>query len=632
MSPRTSRSRGRLAESAHAGIFSRPDRFGHESEAAVDRVRVNTGRVDEIAARFAARGGQPGLAYGIVDGGELAHAGGAGESFTGGGVPGPDTVFRIASMTKSFTASAVMLLREDGVLALDDPAHRYLPVLRGVQLPAADCRPVTIRQLLTMTAGFPTDDPWGDRQQGLPLAAFDELVAGGGVRCCWAPGTRFEYSNLGYALLGRIIAAVTGGSYETAIRQMLLAPLGLDRTGFEAGEFGADDLARGYQRDETGWRELQPDPSGAFSSMGGVFSCVRDLARWVAGFAAAFPARSGPAGDHPLARSARREMQIAHVAIPAGGTGPATRFTGPAAIGYGFGLYAEDDLAFGPIVQHGGGYPGYGSHMRWHPATGIGAIVLANSTYAAAGALAGELLADVLGARPAVPAHGYRMRGSVPAVDQADTGDGPAAARPWPETIAARNAVNGLLLSWDDAVAARLFTPNVAQDRPLPRRRADIGRLRERIGEFRPDPGQPAECDSPAHCRWWLVGEHGRANVQIRLAPLREPLVQQLVLAVPAAPDSALGRAVAALVATLNAGATDWPGDLETTADGDRILRELRLAAAWTGRCEPGGCLAGDGTSSTTIELTGPDGAATLTVDVGGPDSRLQRAEVALLP
>jgi CubicO group peptidase (beta-lactamase class C family) len=158
------------------------------------------------------------------------HASGLGESFTGGPVPGAATVFRIASMTKSFTASAVMLLRADGVLALDDPAHQYLPGLRGLQLPAGDCRPVTIRQLLTMTAGFPTDDPWGDRQQGLPLDAFDELIAGGGVRCCWAPGTRFEYSNLGYALLGRIVAAVTGGSYETAIRQMLLAPLGLDRT------------------------------------------------------------------------------------------------------------------------------------------------------------------------------------------------------------------------------------------------------------------------------------------------------------------------------------------------------------------------------------------------------------------
>jgi len=599
-------------------------------------VTVDTARVDEIAVRFAARGGQPGVAYGIVAGGELVHAGGLGESFAGGAAPGASTVFRIASMTKSFTASAVMLLREDGVLRLDDAAHEYLPGLRGLRLPTADCRPLTIRQLLTMTAGFPTDDPWGDRQQGMPLEVFDELIAGGGVRCCWAPGTRFEYSNLGYALLGRVIAAVTGCGYEDTIRQMLLTPLGMNRTGFEAAEFGADDLARGYQRTETGWLEVPPDPSGAFAPMGGVFSCVADLARWVAGFADAFPARSGPAGPHPLARAARREMQLAHAAIPAGGGPPGTRFTGPAAISYGFGLFAEDDLRFGTIVQHSGGYPGYGSHMRWHPATGTGAIVLANGTYAWAGALAAQLLTAVLTDRP-VPggraaASGLRLRGPVPAGADSTVTSAPAAAGPWAETLAARDAVNGLLLDWDDAVAERLFTTNVAQDRPISLRRADIARVRERIGRFGPDPGRPAECDSPAHCRWWLAGEHGSACVQIKMAPLREPLVQQLLIAVPPAPDSALGRAVRLLVGMLDGGAQDWPEELEAAADTRQVLRHLRIAAAWAGQCEQGGWLAGDGSSTATVELTGPAGAATLTVDVGGAAGALQRAEVTLLP
>ena len=599
-------------------------------------------RAEEIAARFAARGGQPGLAYGLVAGGELVHSGGFGAAFTGGPPPQADTVFRIASMTKSFTASAIMLLREDGVLRLDDPAHLYLPGLRGVRLPAADCRPVTIRQLLTMTAGFPTDDPWGDRQQGLPLSAFDELISGGGVRACWAPGTRFEYSNLGYALLGRIIATVTGSRYEDAIREMLLTPLGMDRTGFEAAEFAPEDLARGYRRDETGWLELEPEPSGAFAPMGGVFSSVRDLARWAAGFADAFPARAGGGFQHPLPRSARREMQLAHVAIPFGGAQPAIRFAGPAAISYGFGLFAEDDLAFGSIIQHSGGYPGYGSHMRWHPATGIGAIVLANGTYAAAGALAADLLAAVLAGTPAAGSSaagasaagqadqpgadaGYRMRGPVPVAD------GAVAAAPWPETRAAQDAVNNLLQEWDDEVAARLFTPNVAQDRSLALRRADIARLRERIGDLRPDPDCPAEYDSPAHCRWWLTGPHGRATVQIKLAPLAEPRVQQLVLAVPAAPDSALGRALTAVLDTVNAGAGHWPSGLATAAETGPALRQLRLAAAWAGQCQLGGCVAGDGSGTTTVELAGTTGRATLTVDVSGPGQALQRAEVALL-
>jgi CubicO group peptidase (beta-lactamase class C family) len=582
-------------------------------------VPVDTARIDEIAARFAARGGQPGLAYGVVADGQLVHAGGIGESFAGGPAPQPDTAFRIASMTKSFTASAIMLLREDGVLHLDDPAHRYVPQLRGLRLPAADCRPVTIRQLLTMTAGFPTDDPWGDRQQGLPLSAFDELLTTGGVRCCWAPGTRFEYSNLGYAVLGRLITAVTGSGYEAAIREMLLTPLGLQATGFAAGEFSPERVARGYRRNESGgWLELVPDPSGAFAPMGGIYSCVRDLARWVAGFADAFPARSDPDGDHPLGRAARREMQLPQMAIPAGSP-LAYRTSGPAAISYGFGLFAEDDPALGSITHHSGGYPGYGSQMRWHPATGTGAIVLANSTYAAAGGLARELLAAMV-AEYRRPASGHLARGPVP-----------APGGPWPETLAARDAVTGLLQRWDDAVADRLFTPNVAQDRPLHQRRDDIGKLRDRIGELRPDQARPVESDSPAHCRWWLTGELGSAVVAIKLAPLREPRVQQLVLAIPPAPGSALDRGVGALIAAANAGGRQWPAELPASLDTSSALRQLRLAAAWAGPLALTGYLAGDGNGAVTVELTGPDGRVSLTADVSGPGEQLRRAEVSLL-
>jgi hypothetical protein len=257
--------------------------------------------------------------------------------------------------------------------------------------------------------------------------------------------------------------------------------------------------------------------------------------------------------------------------------------------------------------------------MRWHPATGLGAIVLANSTYAAAGALAGEMLAALVTERKQ-PAGGQLTRGPVP-----------APGGPWPETLAAQQAVSELLRHWDDAVAGRLFTPNVAQDRPLAQRREDIGRLRDRIGEFQPDQARPAEFESPAHCRWWLSGELGRAVVQIRLAPLREPRVQQLVLALPPAPGSVLDLAVTVLTATLNAGALEWPADLPATLSTAGTLRQLRLAAAWAGPVELTGCLAGDGNSTVTVELTGPDGRVALTVEVSGPGEQLRRAEVALL-
>jgi CubicO group peptidase (beta-lactamase class C family) len=582
--------------------------------------------VDESAARFAARGGQPGLAYGIVADGELAYSGGAGEALAGGPVPDAGTAFRIASMTKSFTAALIMLLRDDGALALDDQAQRYVPELAGVRPAAADSPPVTIRQLMTMTGGFPTDDPWGDRQQGLPPDAFARLLREGEIRPAWAPGTRFEYSNLGYAILGRVIAAVTGARYESAIRDRLLGPLRMHRTGFEAAEFNAGGLARGYRRDGDGWQEVLPDPSGAFAPMGGVFSCVTDLARWVAGFAGAFPAGHEVPGQdgHPLSRASRREMQLPQVAILDGVDAPAVRFTGPTSWSYGFGLFAVEEREFGTIIQHSGGYPGYGSQMRWHPATGLGVIVLANSTYARAGALASEMLTGLLQEESAraLRSRGYRQSGPVP-----------APGRPWPETLAARDAVNDLLQDWQDEAAARIFTANVDQDRPLPQRRADVALLRERIGKFAPDPVRPAEFDSPAHCRWWLTGEGGTASVTIRLAPLREPLVQQLILAIPPAEGSALDKAMLSLVGVLgSAGVPDWPAGLHATASQDQVLRQLRLASAWAGPCEISACLAGDGASAVTVELTGPAGRVSLTVEIAGASGLLQRAEVSLLP
>ncbi len=583
---------------------------------------MDTDRVDEIAARFAARGGQPGLAYAVVADGQLVHSGGIGECFPGGPVPGAGTVFRIASMTKSFTASLIMLLRDKGALRLDDPAQEYVPQLRGLRLPAADCQPVTIRQLLTMTAGFPTDDPWGDRQQGLAIDAFEQLLARGGVRFAWAPGTRFEYSNLGYAILGRVIAAIAGARYESVIRDRLLIPLGMDRTGFEASEFAVPDLARGYRREAGSWLELEPDPSGAFAPMGGIFSCVGDLARWVAGFAAAFPARDDPDLGHPLCRASRREMQLPQLAILGGIGMPAVRFTGPASISYGFGIFVEEDPAFGAISQHSGGYPGYGSHMRWHPVTGLGAIVLANSTYAAAGALAGQILGVLVQdeMKSAGQRAGYRQAGPVQIV-----------GGPWPETVAATQAVNELLQGWDDVAAAGLFTSNVELDRPLAQRRADAELLPQRIGEFRPDPGRPAECDSPAHSRWWLTGEDGTASAQIRLAPLQEPQVQQMLLALPPAAGSVLDTAAQSLIDVLNGG-HDWPAGLKAAVNTEEVLRQLRIASAWAGRCEVSAYLAGDGRTAVTIELTGLTGRVVLGVDVGEQAEQVQRAEVSLLP
>jgi serine-type D-Ala-D-Ala carboxypeptidase/endopeptidase len=581
------------------------------------------GDVDALAAGWQERAGQPGMAYGIVRGGELVHAAGLGERYAGGPVPDEGTVFRIASMSKSFTASAVLALRDEGKLRLDDAAEAYVPELRRWPSASADAPRVSIRHLLTMTAGFPTDDPWGDRQQGLPLDEFAAFLAGG-VGVNWAPGTRFEYSNMGYAILGLVITAVTGTAYPDFVRDLLLRPLGMTRTGFEAAEFAAADLALGYRRAPAGWSELPMDPCGAFAPMGGVFSCVRDLTRWVAGFAAAFPAWDPEAGGaHPVRRSTRREMQLPQVLT---GWDADPGFPGsaaPALSSYGYGLFVEEHPTFGRIVSHSGGYPGFGSNMRWHPASGTGVIALGNSTYSAMQPLAARLL-DLVLRQAEPPAHGYL-------VALAPVG-GAREAGPWPATLAAQREVGELLQAWDDDAATRLFTPNVAQDAPFAERRHALALIRERIGDFRDDPDRHPEFDTPAHCRWWLAGERGVVQAQIQLNPELPPRVQSLTLAVPPAPGSPTARTLDDVLAFLNGTDHDWPASIpaDTTVDTGLLARRLRMAGAWAGRCRLAAYQAGDGIAAVSAELAGEHARLVLSVLVDPASGLLRQADVTL--
>jgi CubicO group peptidase (beta-lactamase class C family) len=566
-----------------------------------------------------------------VAGGRLVHAGGLGQRRLGGPRPDADTVFRIASMTKSFTASAVLALRDDGALALDDLAEEYVPELRGWRMPAPDAARIRIRHLLTMTAGFPTDDPWGDRQQGTPLAEFSEFLSGG-VSFAWAPGTRFEYSNLGYAILGRVISAAARTPYPDFVKERLLAPLGLSRTGFEASDFDPDGLAAGYRRYAGEWLEIIPDSCGAFAPMGGIFSCVRDLAAWVAGLDGAFPpGEEGAGGPHPLHRATRREMQLPQVA-----TGPREPVLFPdglagSASSYGFGLFVEEDPVWGRVVQHSGGYPGFGSNMRWHPATGTGVIVLGNSTYAAVPILAARILTTVLQqAEPAVPGRGQRRHGG-----GRDGRTAPLApAGPWPATLAARDRVTRLLRSWDDTAAQRLFSENVALDEPFSERSRKAGLIRERIGDFRDDDERAPEFDSPAHCRWWLAGERGVIQAELRLTPERHPRVQSLTLAVPPAAGSPLRLLLDRVITLMNDGAAEWPSSLPAAGSLDTALlaRRLRMAAVWSGRCRQGAYRAGDGDTSVTVELDGELASLVLTIVIDQAKGVLQQAAVMLVP
>jgi D-alanyl-D-alanine-carboxypeptidase/D-alanyl-D-alanine-endopeptidase len=171
-------------------------------------------KVDEIFADYALDSHIPGLVYGVVADGKLVYVRGLGVQDLESKRPvTADTLFRIASMTKAFTALTVLKLRDEKKLELDALAEQYVPEMRGWQYPTQDSPRIRVRDLLNHTAGFVTDDPWGDRQTPLPEAEFSRLLKEG-VPFTRPPGTAMEYSNLGYALLGRIITNVSGRPYD----------------------------------------------------------------------------------------------------------------------------------------------------------------------------------------------------------------------------------------------------------------------------------------------------------------------------------------------------------------------------------------------------------------------------------
>lgn len=560
--------------------------------------------VDDLADRTFGGWNVPGLAYGVILGGRLIHSRGIGTLRAGEEAP-PDgqSVFRIASMTKSFTAATVLALRDDGRLGLDDEIAGYVPELATLRYPTADSPRITIRHLLTMTAGFPTDDPWGDRQQGLDLDEFRRLLARG-LSFAWVPGTRFEYSNTGYGILGRLITNVAGAEYRDVVRDRFLGPLGMDSTGYLEAEVAADRLARGYLWRNGAFVDEPIDGYGALASMGGVFTTIEDLARWVAFFLDATPPRDDPEDGQPLSRASRREMQqpltpsdlrLSHASTDA--------MPDVESLHYGYGLFTIDDVRFGRVIGHGGGYPGFGSHMRWHPATGLGVVALTNARYGPAGLLGKEIMNELL-------------RAEVAPVRR---------TRPNAAAIAARATVEGLLASWDDARAADLFEMNVDLDEPLDLRRGMAETIRERHGALRPDPDLPSESMTSFHHAWWLAGEHGgRVRVEILLSPKIAPLLQALNLTSVPEPSGVLRAAANRIVEAIQPAAKgqpvtiDWPAELTVASalDLEPIVRAMRATEARFAALRLGPAIAGDGEEKATFRLLGERGLVDLSLAV----------------
>ena len=340
-------------------------------------------QTDRLFEEFMLDAHVPGLVYGVVADGRLVHVGAFGVQDLESRRPvTADSLFRIASMTKAFTALTVLKLRDDGRLRLDAPAEDYVPELRGWKYPTTDSPRIRVRDLLNHVAGLVTDDPWGDRQTPLPEADFTRLLSDG-VPFTRAPQMAYEYSNLGFALLGRIVTNVSGHPYADTITTTLLRPLGMQSSGFVADAAPRERRAFGYRWQDEAWL-LEPTLGpGAFGAMGGLQTSANDYSKWVAFLLSAWPPRDG-AEAGPVRRSTVRELaQGSNFPRLRQRPGQPGHEPCAQAANYAMGMNVAVDCDLGLTLSHSGGYPGFGSHVLLLPERGVAIFAFANRTYGA---------------------------------------------------------------------------------------------------------------------------------------------------------------------------------------------------------------------------------------------------------
>lgn len=286
------------------------------------------------------------------------------------GVPNTTrTRFRVGSLTKQFTAAAILLLQERGALSVRDPVCRYLPRCPG------GWEAVTLHHLLSHTSGLP--DVSHLEKMELPLNAERAVAYLSGRPLRFAPGARFSYGGSNYVLLGYVVEKASGRPYEAFLREHLLGPAGMHDTGYDDGRPAAGQRAAGYSaRGETLVSAAHVEMSVPFAA-GGLYSTAEDLHRWA------------------RALGARRVL---------GERSLAAMFT-PGAGGYGYGWYVNTHLGR-RFVSHGGWINGFAAAIARLPDEGVTAVVLSNNDGVPVNAMARDLSALALGARAGgVPAH-----------------------------------------------------------------------------------------------------------------------------------------------------------------------------------------------------------------------------------
>jgi CubicO group peptidase (beta-lactamase class C family) len=328
-------------------------------------------RIEAVVQKFMRGPGAVGLSVAVGRGTELVYEraqGFADLEFTVNA--DQETMFRIGSITKQFTAAAILKLAERGKLSVDDPLARFLPDYpRGAD--------ITLRHLLTHTGGVPNYTNLGPKWENVAARELphEELVAlWRDLPLDFEPGTRWNYSNSGYYLLGMVIEKVAGVSYDKFLRETFFDPLKLTRTRYDSNGEVLLNRAQGYAFEEGKfWNDRligmsQPGAAGALISTAG------DLVRW----------QIALVNGQAVKPSSYEEMTLPYLLTDSGETT------------YGLGLSLEP-AAGAACISHGGGIFGFNSFLAYWPESRLSIAIISNSEQLSSQAAALELGALLLG-------------------------------------------------------------------------------------------------------------------------------------------------------------------------------------------------------------------------------------------
>ena len=468
------------------------------------KVMTTSAAVDAMFKDYMESRHMPGLVYGIVLDGELLYSGQFGFANLEAQIPADvKSLFRIASMSKSFTALAILQLRDAGKLSLDDPDSKYLPEMNKLKYLTTDAPEITIRHLLTHGAGFPEDNPWGDRQLADSDAELMQLVADG-ISFSNVPGVAYEYSNLGFALLGQIVQKVSGMEFQHYTTEHIFKPLGMHATVWEYEKAPEAHLALGYQWIDDAYQNIPLEHHGSFGAMGGLITSIEDFANYMALHLSAWPPRSDD-DTGPLKRSSLREMHhpwrfaalMDQYRFPNGRECAAVR-------AYAYGLSWTRDCDGKVYIGHSGGLPGFGSNWTIMPEYGLGVMSFDNRTYGGTSTMNLAVLDTI------VTLAGLEPR-TLPTSDILEK---------------RKNALVKILPEWKGAETSGLFAENFFMDNRL----QDVVK---RTQELYDEAGAihhvgPMVPMNQLRGTFTLEGEKKNILVFFTLTPEKEPLIQQV--------------------------------------------------------------------------------------------------------